>query len=69
MAARIETAQRRFEYEGERLEDPGHDLTPEMVMESYSGKYPELTNGRVEGPEIDGDVAVYTFSTIVGKHS
>ena len=69
MAARIETIQRRFEYEGETLEDFGHDMTPEMVMEAHSGQYPELTNGRVEGPTIDGDVAVYTFTTIVGKHS
>lgn len=69
MAARVETIQRKFEYDGEVLEDLGHHLTPEMVMEGYSGKYPELTNGQVEGPEIKDDVAVYTFSTIVGKHS
>lgn len=71
MAARIETAERKFMYDGRELVDPGSDMTPEEVMETYAVEYVELTNGHVEGPNVDVDsnIAVYTFTTIVGKHS
>ena len=71
MAARVETATRKFMYDGKELADPGSDMTPEDVMEAYASQFVDLTNGVVQGPEIEvgSDVAVYTFTTVVGKHS
>ena len=52
---------------GERtLSDPNKTMTPEEVMQFYSGTFPELTTSTVHGPKMDGDKAVYEFKTVVG---
>lgn len=49
------------------LVDPNPDLTAEEVMKFYSGSYPELTNGMIEGPKIENDKASYKLTTKAGK--
>ena len=48
------------------LDDPNPSDSPEMVMNYYSGFYPELTTATVQGPVIMDDKAVYEFKTTVG---
>ncbi len=68
MPIQIEAGVRVFKFGDIELEDPGAELTPQEVFESYKEVYPELTNGSIEGPEIDEeDRAVYEFKTHVGK--
>lgn len=68
MAVEIEAARRKFKHGDELLEDPGANLSPEEVMEFFSGQYPELTNASVGTPEVaDDETVVYPFITVIGK--
>lgn len=49
-----------------RLTDPGHDFSPEAVLNFYSATYPVLTTARIEGPDITGDEVVYRFQSTIG---
>jgi PRTRC genetic system protein C len=49
-----------------RLSDPSIKMTPEEVMNFYSGTYPILTTAKIEGPEIAGDEIEYRFITTLG---
>ncbi len=49
-----------------QLPDPGSNMTPENVMQFYSGTYPELVTSNVYGPEYKGNKLIYTFKTTVG---
>lgn len=49
-----------------RLSDPSIKLSPEEVMNFYSGTYPILTTAKIEGPEIIGDEIQYRFMTTLG---
>lgn len=57
---------RIFKYGNRELDDPGKQMSPEEVMQFYSGTYPALTTSNVHGPKIDGDMAIYEFKTTVG---
>lgn len=48
------------------LEDPNPKMTPQEVAKFYSSEYPELTNASIEGPNINKDVAGYSFKTTAG---
>ena len=48
------------------LQDPNPDMSPNGVMDFYSGTYPELTTATVHGPEIENDRVVYRFKTTIG---
>jgi PRTRC genetic system protein C len=48
------------------LADPNPSLSPEEVMNFYSGTYPALTTAKVEGPEIANDSMQYRFQTTLG---
>lgn len=50
-----------------KISDPNPEMSPEDVIKFYSSTYPELTNAIIEGPKVDGDVAIYTFNTKAGK--
>jgi PRTRC genetic system protein C len=64
----IETAKRIFKHGDDILTDPDAGMQPDEVREYYANARPELTNGSIEGPEIDDDGnAVYTFKEHVGK--
>lgn len=49
-----------------KLEDPAPELSPEAVLNFYSGQYPILTTAKVEGPVFDNDQMTYTFKTVMG---
>lgn len=71
MALHIQKLKRSFilkkDNKTTELTDPNKDMAPEEVMKFYSGTYPELTNGVVEGPTVNGDKSTYTFVTKAGK--
>jgi PRTRC genetic system protein C len=48
------------------LSDPNPEMSPDEVMNFFSGSYPELTTATVHGPEIDNDRVVYRFKTTIG---
>ncbi|WP_316739157.1 PRTRC system protein C [Pedobacter aquatilis] len=48
------------------LADPNPSLSPQEVMDFYSGTYPALTTARAEGPEIVDDRIQYRFITTLG---
>ena len=68
MALQITGLKRVFKLKDKKTElpDPNENMSPEEVQKFYSGKYPELTNGSINGPKIVGDTAEYTFTTMVG---
>jgi PRTRC genetic system protein C len=49
-----------------RLSDPSEKLSPEAVLNFYSGTYPLLTTAKVSGPEIKNDELQYSFETTMG---
>ncbi|WP_286851104.1 MULTISPECIES: PRTRC system protein C [Sphingobacterium] len=49
-----------------KLEDPAAELSPEAVLNFYSGQYPILTTAKIEGPVFNNDEEQYTFKTIMG---
>lgn len=53
---------------GQELElaDPGIEMSPEAVLNFYSGTYPILAAARIEGPEIKNDKVVYRFVSTMG---
>lgn len=59
----------KFKKDGKDIcvNDPNPEFTVEEVMKFYSGTYPELTNGFVEGPTVEKDQAVYSMTTKAGK--
>ena len=57
---------REFSYNGMTLLDPGLAFSPDDVKDVYSAQYPELTTATVDGPEITGETARYTFVRAAG---
>lgn len=49
-----------------KLQDPAPELSPEGVLNFYSGTYPILTTAKVEGPVIKDDEEQYAFRTVIG---
>ena len=66
MALNVQGMKRVFKYGNRTLEDPGKNMSPEEVMQFYSGTYPEQTTSNVHGPKVEDDKAVYEFKTTVG---
>ena len=66
MALKSKTLPRIFEYNGKNLPDPNPNMTPGEVMNFYANKHPELTSGKIQGPDIKDEQAVYNMSTSVG---
>lgn len=66
MAITIVTIKREFLYNGMTLIDPGPECSPDAVRDMYSAQYPELTTATVDGPDVSGDVARYTFVRAAG---
>ena len=66
MALQITGLQRKFKFNGKTLKDPDTSMSPEEVMQFYTGTYPELTTSNVHGPKIEDGYSVYEFKTTVG---
>ena len=48
------------------LDDPNPNFTLTEVRKFYAGQYPDLINAQIEGPEIEDDKQVYSFTNSVG---
>jgi PRTRC genetic system protein C len=57
----IRTLERAFRFGSLTLPDPDPTASPEQVMGLYTPNYPALAAASVEGPEIEGTTATYTF--------
>lgn len=57
-----------FSNEGSEVElpDPNATMSPEQVLNFYSGTYPILTTAKWEGPEINNDRIEYRLTTTIG---
>jgi PRTRC genetic system protein C len=71
MPLEVLTPDRKFIFKRDgkdiELSDPNPDFSVEEVLKFHAGKYPELTNGVVEGPKVIGDRATYTVSAQAGR--
>lgn len=70
MALEVTGLDRKFKFEkdGEEvvLQDPNPNMSTAEVIQHYSVQYPELTTCTIDGPKVDGSVALYEFKTTVG---
>lgn len=66
MALEVQALTRVFIYNGTKLADPGVNLQPKEVADSYSVAYPELLNVSIEGPVIKDTESIYTFFKAAG---
>lgn len=71
MALKVKTAERKFVLEKKKgtnvtLKDPHPGMSVQEVMNHYSEQHPELATASVKGPDMEGEVAVYTFTTVLG---
>jgi len=70
MALSVTSLERIFQFKNGNaeitLQDPNPAMSPDEVMDFYSGTYPELTTATVHGPEINKDRVVYKFKTTIG---
>ena len=70
MALQVKTAKRKFiitkDSKDKELKDPHPNMTIQEVINHYSTEYPELTTASVQGPDMDGEMAVYKFTTVLG---
>jgi PRTRC genetic system protein C len=57
---------REFTYNGVAFVDPGPSFSPEDVRDLYSAQYPELTTAAIDGPDMSGEVARFTFVRAAG---
>lgn len=53
--------QRVFRLGATDFPDVDPDLTPDQVLEHYSGMYPQLRYGKVSEGETEGDSMVFTM--------
>lgn len=66
MAIEAKPLRRVFLYNGTELADPNSTWSPTQVAEMYSSAFPELLNMSIEGPEVKGEKAIYTFHKAAG---
>ncbi len=66
MALQVTGLKRKFKFRDKTLKDPDPSMSPEDVMQFYTGTYPELTTSNVHGPKVENGEAVYEFKTTVG---
>lgn len=73
MALQVSTPKREFvikkknKKENIVLPDPHPDMTIEEVVNHYKGQYPEISASTVDGPKMEENKAVYSFSTVLGE--
>ena len=62
----VQQLKRVFKHKKKNLADVDPTLSPDEVMNIYSHTYPELVNAKVEGPKIEKNQAIFTFSSSLG---
>lgn len=63
---KVSTLTRKFTYNGIELADPNPSISVDAAREIFAQTHPEIANAAVEGPDVKGDVAHYTFVRSVG---
>jgi PRTRC genetic system protein C len=63
----VEVLKREFHFKEEVLPDPDPAMSVPEVLDFYSGKYPELTSGVVQEPEIEDGKMIYSIDFVVGE--
>lgn len=58
--------ERRFNYNGVALPDPGPGMSVEQVKEFYSTQYPDLSTATFSGPTEKEGKLEYTFTRAIG---
>lgn len=53
---------RVWRYNGRNLEDPLPGRTVEAVRRIHALAHPALNNAKVDGPTLEGDLQVYTYT-------
>lgn len=72
MSLEVSAVNRKFIIEKDKkadnieLADPHPGMSLQEVVAHYSNQYPELTTANVEGPIMDGDTAIFKFTTVLG---
>ena len=72
MAFQVKNAKRKFvivkdnKKENIELKDPHPSMSLQEVTNHYSTKHPELTTANIDGPHMEGEMAVYKFTTVLG---
>lgn len=62
----VQTLKREFRYNGVKLADPSPTFTLAQVRDFYANTYPEIVNAEIEGPELQGEMQIYSFRRAVG---
>lgn len=63
----VKKVERKFMYGNIKLDDLGDNYTPEMILDHYSGFYPELNNAKIKNTGLnDKGEHIYQFETIIG---
>lgn len=62
----VQTLTREFRYNGVKLADPSPKFTLQQVRDFYANTYPEIVNAEIEGPDLQGQIQVFTFRRAVG---
>lgn len=57
---------RTFNFNGVMLDDPLPAGTVEQVRQIHAALYSAIGNAKIEGPDYQGDRAVWTYKTQVG---
>lgn len=57
---------REFSWNGVRIPDPSHHLSPEEVRAVLATMYPDIATATITGPEAVGDKLVYRFVAAIG---
>jgi PRTRC genetic system protein C len=66
VSATAQILRRKFTFGVRNLPDPGAQMSPEDVKALYASHYPELLTATVQGPEVKGAEAHYTFERSYG---
>jgi len=57
---------REFTWNGVKICDPGHHLSPEEVRAVLAMMYPDIATATITGPEAVGNKLVYRFVAAIG---
>ncbi len=72
MAFQVKAAKRKFiivkdgKNNNIELKDPHPNMSLQEVINHHSNTHPELVTANVDGPNMEGETAVYKFTTVLG---
>ena len=60
------TVGREFSWNGVKIPDPDHKLSPEEVRAVLATMYPDIATATITGPEAVGNRLLYRFVAAIG---